>query len=268
MPSLEGRTIAVAGTRKFAEIGSMIRNYGGTPLHRPAQETKHVPEDQVDKALQHLLETKPDWLILTTGDGVNILYQAARTAGNEESFFRMLRDVRLAVRGYKTLRFLREQGIEPEVTDDDGTVEGLIRRFPQDSLSGHRVVIQMYGETSARLNEWLERQGAEYEEILPYRHVPPPKEKVEQLIQEVIEQRIDAVVFTSSLQVRYLFSHVEQTGQTSSLLNALNDRVLASAVGKVTARELYDQGVRFVLKPERERMGAMIVTLADHFVSD
>src|SRR5690606_2046238 len=85
---------------------------------------------------------------------------------------------------------------------------------------------------------------------------------VDQLKQSILAQSLDAIVFTSKTQVRNIFA---DTGQSQELVNAFNDRVLAVAVGKVTAQELESNGINQVLQPEHQKMGAMIVAIDHHY---
>ncbi len=48
-------------------------------------------------------------------------------------------------------------------------------------------------------------------------------------------------------------------------MKASKKKVLAAAVGKVTAEALKEEGVERVLAPESERMGAMIIELAHYY---
>ncbi|GAE28884.1 uroporphyrinogen-III synthetase [Halalkalibacter hemicellulosilyticusJCM 9152] len=46
------------------------------------------------------------------------------------------------------------------------------------------------------------------------------------------------------------------------LVETLNDKVIAVAVGKVTAEALEEEGVTRIVYPELERMGAMILEVS------
>ena len=47
----------------------------------------------------------------------------------------------------------------------------------------------------------------------------------------------------------------------------IRKHVLAAAVGKVTAEAIRDEGVKRVLAPDIERMGAMIIELSRYYES-
>ncbi|MNZ79704.1 bifunctional uroporphyrinogen-III synthetase/response regulator domain protein [compost metagenome] len=129
-------------------------------------------------------------------------------------------------------------------------------------------MLQLYGDPNPRLVAWLEEQGASCKQILPYRHIAPPESELEQLLNDVIEGRVDAVTFTSGPQVRFLMEHAKKQGKLDELLQALEGPVIAVAVGKVTAQGLFEAGVPRVVAPKEERMGSMMVELARYYAGE
>jgi uroporphyrinogen-III synthase len=65
--------------------------------------------------------------------------------------------------------------------------------------------------------------------------------------------------------VHYLFQYAERMRQTDRLLEAFHRHALANAVGKVTAQALKERGVRRMIVPETERMGALIIEIAHYY---
>ncbi len=243
----------------------MIGKFGGNAVIRPAQGTVFLDDSQFAEQLQSLIEQPVDWLVLTTGVGTEALLSTAEKLGQLDRFMETLRTVRIAARGYKTVNVLRKLGLTPEVRDDDGTTAGLLRLMEPFDLSGKRVGLQLYGDPAPRLNAVLHSWGAICEEILPYRHIPPEDGVVQQLIREIADGDIDAVAFTSTVQVRYVMAEAAEAGMLERVLDAFTGPVLAAAVGKVTAEALYEEGIERVLYPEEERMGSMVVALSRYY---
>lgn len=266
MQPLQGKRIAIAGPRRATELAALITKLGGIPLVRPAQGTVVLAPDEVAPAIRRLAEQGADWVVLTTGMGLDALEQQARALGLWDAVLAQLRRARLAVRGYKTARAAKVCGLEPAVRDDDGTLAGLMRALEPLDLAGARVAVQLYGEPSEPLAAFLARKrAAEVYELLPYRHLPPPAEALESLVSDVVAGRVDAVAFTSAPQVRFLFAHARETGRLSALQRAFREGVVAAAVGRVTAQALRDEGVERLVAPQHERMGAMVMALAEHW---
>jgi uroporphyrinogen-III synthase len=224
-----------------------------------------LDDTYIEGQLIQLIRQPADWLVLTTGVGTEALMNIAEKLGYREQFLEALRQMRLAVRGYKTVNVLRKLGLVPEVCDDDGTTAGLLRQMQSYDLNGRRVMLQLYGDPAPKVTSALAERGAICDELLPYRHIPPDNEIVTRLIDEIIDGQVDAVAFTSTVQVRYVMGSAAESGRVEEVLNAFANGVLAVAVGKLTAESLHEEGVERVLFPEEERMGNMVVALSRHF---
>jgi uroporphyrinogen-III synthase len=265
MKRLEGKVIALAGSRKLDEISKIITNLGGTPLVRPAQGTVFLDDSKLEDDLRELVAGKYDWFIFTTGIGTETLYKIAEKLGLGEEFLQTISQAKVAARGYKTVNMLKKLGITPVVRDDDGSTAGLVRVLSAHLSKKSKVALQLHGDPAPKLLSYLEEQQAEYKEILPYQHIPPKQEVLEQLIDEIIMGKVDAVNFTSTPQARFLFSFARKSGQLDAVLEAFTNKVVAVAVGKVTAAALRDEGVERVVVPEVERMGSAIIALENFY---
>ena len=267
---LQGRRVAVAGPRRAGEIARLIERAGGVPLLRPTMATRPVDPAEGEAVVGRLLSWRPGWLFLTTGAGVEALLEHAERAGARHQLAGLLRRCRLAVRGYKTARALGSIGVTAFVRDRDGTLAGLMEALQACTFDGERVAVQTYGEPLTELRRWLEQRGASVLEFSLYRHVPAPAASLDRLLAEVLAGAVDAVAFTSAPQVRFLFDHARRRGaeEAVALRRAFNQRVVALAVGAVTARALRDHGVTRVVTPDTERAGTMIRALARHYAGE
>lgn len=265
MKKLDGKRIALAGQRKNEELSKLIENMGGIPLIRPAQGTVFLDESNIEADIKSLIEGDFDWMIFTTGVGTDTLHNIAGKMGLDREFIEALGKAKIAARGYKTVNVLKKLGITPIVRDDDGSTAGLLRELAAHDLKGCRVALQLHGDPAPRLIGWLDEQGCEYREILPYKHVPPQAEVMEQLISELLNGDIDAVNFTSTPQARFLMSYAREKEVDQYLLEAFSKNVVAVAVGKVTAQALREEGIERLVVPETERMGSAIVALAQYY---
>ncbi|WP_426449346.1 uroporphyrinogen-III synthase [Paenibacillus sp. S-38] len=267
MRRLEGKRIALTGPRKAAELSIMVEKLGGIPVVRPAQGSVEMQREKVEEEIRKLVREGTDWVVLTTSQGTEMLLEVAESIGLREAFLETLGKTPLAVRGYKTVRYLKSLDLEPAVKADDGTTVGILRALQERELNlkGRKVALQLYGDHAPRLVEWLASQGADYYGILPYRHVPPDLTVVDTLLGEILSGDIDAVTFTSTPQVRFLMAYAREQGLAEKVLEAFRGKVVGAAVGKVTAEALRDEGIVRVVAPEEERMGSMIVALAKYY---
>ena len=265
---LKGITVALAGPRKSEEMAKLVHNMGGTALHRPAQGTVFLDGEELRKGLDSWIQHPPDWAILTTGMGLDALFEKAEEAGNAERFLEVLSRSQIAARGYKTVNALKKRGLVPVVRDDDGSTTGLIRGLQAFDMKGKEVVLQLHGDPSPRLVAWLDEAGATTRQILPYRHTPPQPGELERLLAEIQEGSIDAVAFTSAPQFRFLADYARSQGVLAEMLDAFEHKVIALSVGRITSEALKEEGIERIVTPEHERMGSMFVELGRYLAAN
>jgi uroporphyrinogen-III synthase len=264
---MAGKTVALAGPRKSEEMKILVERMGGTAQLRPAQGTVLLDDAELRAGIESWLSSPPDWTLLTTGMGLDALYQMAEEMGVTERLHELLASSHIAARGYKTVNALKKRGLTPVVRDDDGSTAGLIRSFAPYNLQGKKVILQLHGETAPRLVGWLQEQGADVRQLLPYKHVPPKMEDLEDLVHDIIQRRVDAVAFTSGPQIRFLTEYARSRGVMEAVLAAFRSDVIAVSVGKVTAQAMLEEGIERIVVPAEERMGSMMVELGRYFES-
>ncbi|MBV7509805.1 uroporphyrinogen-III synthase, partial [Bacillus sp. sid0103] len=232
---------------------------------RSLQGTVFLAEEEVGQDLKKIIQKGTDWAIFTTGIGTQTLLDIAEKRGMKQAFFNMIQQSQIATRGYKTLSTLKKLGLMPAAVDENGTTKSLIKSLDSFDFFGKRVMVQLHGEKAPALITFFEERGADVSMILPYQHIPPETETVSKLCQELFEEKIDAVCFTTAIQVRSLFDFAREKGFVEDLLVAFSKNILAVAVGKVTAEALSEEGIEELLVPKHERMGAMIVELSRYY---
>ena len=262
---LEGKRIAICGSRKIEEISTLIEKQGGVPIVRSLQGITFLAEKEVEPDLLKFVNEGADWVIFTTGVGLESLVSLSDRLGLKDQFLHIIRQAKVASRGYKTLAALKKLEIKPIAIDEDGTTKGLTRALETTDFIGKKVMIQLHGESAPVLTKFFVDRGAEVTKILPYQHMAPEAETVTRLCNEMMRQEIDAVCFTTAVQVRSLFQFARENGIFNNIINCFQKNVTAVAVGKVTAEALKEEGVERFITPEIERMGAMIIELSIFF---
>jgi uroporphyrinogen-III synthase len=129
-------------------------------------------------------------------------------------------------------------------------------------------MLQLHGDPAPRLVAWLTEAGAVIREVQPYRHTPPEPGALALLLAEITEGKVDAVAFTSAPQFRFLAQHAREQGRLDELVKALETRVLAVSVGKITSEALKEEGIQRIVMPEHERMGSMFVELGRYVAAN
>ena len=260
---LTGKRIAFCGARRSVELSALIEKLGAVPLSRPMMVTESLDSPNVAEALTRFAQEGADWLVATTGMGMRAMREVAAALGVEEDSLARLSRAKLAVRGYKTVRALKEMGLKPDVLDDDGTLEGLRRQLEPIDFTAKHVAVQLHGTRVPELTDWLAQRGASVLEIPLYQYQEPSEDEVRRFVCELNSGEIDAAAFTSNTQVFFLFAVAEQLGLRGVLQGAFSDNVQAVSVGHMTTKALHDAGIEEVIAPEQERMGAMMMAFAE-----
>jgi uroporphyrinogen-III synthase len=163
-------------------------------------------------------------------------------------------------RGPKARGAIRGGGLvdawSPESESSAEVLEHLLSGA-EGPLEGRRIAVQLHGDPLPDLVAGLRRGGAEVLTVPVYRWVlPEDVAPVRRLVGSVVAGAVDAVTFTSAPAAASLLEVADELGQRDQLVAALRDRVLAVAVGPVTAGPLEDAGVP-TRQPERARLGAL-----------
>ena len=262
---LAGKKVVIGATRKLEEFDSLITKQGGTSIVRSLQGTTFFDENQIGDDIVNFIKSKNEWCIFTTGVGIEALLNSAEKICLYDQFVSKIKESTVASRGYKSFAALKKLEITPVATDDDGTNQGLIRNLVSYEFKDKHVMVQLHGESAPRLIQFLEDQGAIVTQILPYKHIEPEVDTVEQLCQEIRNRDVDAVCFTTAIQAHCLFNYAKKMNYYDDLKEAFKEDVVAVSVGKVTSEALKDHNISRIVAPENERMGAMIMELANYY---
>ncbi|MBD7967400.1 uroporphyrinogen-III synthase [Paenibacillus gallinarum] len=263
---LQNKKIVIAGSQKTEEMAEIIERRGGIPLVRSLQGLTDSDPVEVEEDVKRFTRQGADWFIFTTGIGFEAMIQAAERLNAVSEFEKRLKETKIACRGYKTNAYLKRSGIHPVVCDDDGTIASMIEKLEVFDFTDQKVWIQLHGELSSQLHHFIQSKGSmDVQVVLPYRYHAPEQETLASLMNELIQREVDAVCFTTRVQVGYLFDYAKEHGREEELKSVFEQDVLAAAVGKVTAEALQDKGVSRIIVPEKERMGALIVEIANYY---
>ncbi|WP_112181978.1 MULTISPECIES: uroporphyrinogen-III synthase [Paraliobacillus] len=262
MMELEGKKIGVTADRKADEISTIIRKKGGTPVIRSIQGERILLEEKAEQDVEHLIAGDYDWVILTTGIGAKGLENAAKNLGVLELYIETLRGKKLAIRGSKTLNWMKQWDLKPYFSSPDGTMDKLIEELKTNQIDGQKFFFQAYNKDEEELLNQLRALPIFLYQSMPYYYNPPEAETLENLRTLIETRELDAVLFTSKTQVENLFSDYESIDR---LIEAFESDVLAVNIGIVTEMQVRDFGVNRLLTPEKPKMGAMVISLANYY---
>ena len=131
-------------------------------------------------------------------------------------------------------------------------------------LAGRDVALVHYGERNTALSDALRARGAHLDEVCPYEWALPENiEPLQALVRDPASQ-LDAIAFTSQIQVRNLFAVAAALGLAPALATALSADIIVAAVGPVCAEALKEVGVTPDVQPADPKMGPLLTALADY----
>jgi len=268
---LNGYRILILETREEAQFSRLLAEQGADVLHCPMFEINDAPDPAPVEAWIRRFIAKPfDDLVLMTGEGLRRLMKVARNAHLEADFVRAIGKARKFARGPKPGRALREIGLEPEVTTEKPTSEGIAEMLSRVDLRGHRVGLQLYPDKDhSALVGAITAQGADVDTVLPYVYDAKAAEaNIVTAIDEMAEGRIDAIALTNLGQVRRLVETARAKGCEARLRQGL-DKTLIASVGPAVSDELRSHGLRTDIYPAndayfmRPLISAMATVLAE-----
>jgi uroporphyrinogen-III synthase len=260
---MQGKRVAILETRTGAHLGDLIARRGGVPLLAPAlAELPDLDPDAIAGVLR-IWRTMPiKAVIFQTGVGTKALFHAAEQLGVGGELFARLAESTVVVRGPKPTAELnaRQVRIDLRAGSPFTTADVLAAMAPLD-LKGEAVLIQRYGADNPELRAALEARGARVAEIATYRWgLPDDLNPMRELLRALAERRLDAVVFTSAVQIHHLFEVARRDGREQQLAADLNACVIAS-IGPVSTRALASHGVRATCEASPPKLGFLLTAL-------
>jgi uroporphyrinogen-III synthase len=251
---LNGYRILILETREEAQFSRLLTEQGADVLQCPMFTIHDAPDSApVEGWIRRFIEQPCDDLVLMTGEGLRRLIKVARRIDLEQNFITALGKTKKFARGPKPGRALREIGLEPQMTTEKPTSEGIAEMLSSVDLRGHRVGLQLYPDRDhSALIGAIRAQGAEVDAVLPYVYDAQAAEtNIIGAIDEMAQGRIDAIALTSSGQVRRLME-VAQAHKCEARLRAGLARTPIASVGPVVSDELKSHGLHTDISPAND----------------
>jgi len=251
---LNGYRILILETREEAQFSKLLTEQGADVLQCPMFTINDPPhpaavEAWISGAIAHPF----DDLVLLTGEGLRRLIKAARRLNVETDFIGSLKSPRKFARGPKPGRALREIGLEPQITTEKPTSEGMVEMLSRVDLRGQRVGVQLYPDKdhSALLGA-IAAQGATAIPVTPYVYDTRAADShIVTAIEEMASERIDAIALTNLGQIRRLFEVARAKGFEARLREGLAKTPIAS-VGPAVSDELKSHGLQADIYPAND----------------
>jgi len=262
---MKSKVVAILETRTGAHLAELISRRGAIPMLAPALE--EVPDVEPQAVAALLLEWRAHpfkMAIFQTGVGTRALFQTTDSLGSTAQMLELLEATTVVVRGPKPVGELNSRQVRIDLrAASPFTTETVLEAVAAVPIDRSRVLVQRYGESNRRLCAALEARGAQVQEIATYRWaLPADTRPLEHLLDALASSRVDAVMFTSAVQVQNLYAIAERTNRAGGLAKCLNAVVVAS-VGPVCSRALTQHGVRPTFEANPPKLGPLVARLEE-----
>jgi uroporphyrinogen-III synthase len=244
MPTLARKVIGLLESRKAQEMATLVRRFGGEVMSAPTvREVRR--HDTAEPAIRDLIAGRVGAVAILTAAAFEVLCSEAVRLGLLEQLLAALGQTPLCARGPKPLLALRKRGLLAHVsTATPHTAADLLEAMSQMPFDGKRVQVLHYGERSEELSTALTARRAAVDDVLLYEWaLPEDTAPIDTIIGAAVEGRLDAMLFTSQVQLRHLMEIARRSGREDALTEALRDTVVIASIGPVCTRALRAAGM-------------------------
>jgi uroporphyrinogen-III synthase len=260
---MKSKVVAILETRTGEHLGELIARRGGIPLLAPALEEVPDVDPQAVAALLAQWRVEPfNIAIFQTGVGTRALFQATDAAGLTAELLKLLDSSTVVVRGPKPVGELNARAVRIDLRAvTPFTTETVLAAVSELPMQHARVMVQRYGAANQLLRETLQGRGARVDEIATYRWaLPADTQPLNRLLEALASSSVDAVVFTSAVQIHNLCAFAEKTARGSPLADQLN-RVVIASIGPVCSRALREHGITPTFEADPPKLGPLVAGL-------
>ncbi|MDY9923278.1 uroporphyrinogen-III synthase [Methanobacterium sp.] len=256
MNGLEGKVIGITRPLERSQAAvEIVQDHGGIPLVVPTLELEAFASDSLMDLCQRAGEQ--DWIIFTSPASLESLFKYCPDFKEK-----LNTHCQVAVIGPRTERVLNDYGIQADIVPEDYTAEGLLKEFQGIDLDKKKIGVPRTFKARDVLPEGLRKMGATVYLAEAYKSTKPhDTSRVQLLVDEIIQGKVDAVTFTSPLTVTNLF---EMAGdKKEQLINSFKEgKVLAAAIGPITQKPLEEMGIKSTI-PSKYTVKAMLMQLKE-----
>jgi uroporphyrinogen-III synthase len=266
--NLKGKRIAVPEMRELEIFSGLLERRGAEVLRCPLVTIYDTPHSAAVLAFAvKIADGGFDDFILITGEGLTRILSCINRHDPtlQERFIAGLGKVRTVTRGPKPARALRQLGLKPNVEARAPTTPGVIEALKPLDLKGRRVALQLYGnDPNMILQTFLRERGAELTTVAPYVYGNAVDDAtVKALLERMANGEVDAIAFTSKLQIERLVNQ-----QPAQLVKRALSNTKIAAVGPIVAEAIRAAGFEVASSPEHSWfMKPLVVALSESLQS-
>ena len=261
---LSGRRILVGRARHQASaLSTGLRELGAQVVEIPFIEIRKPRSYQpLDSALKNL--PAYDWLILTSANGVDALWQRLRKLRLAKKHLKHLKVVAI---GPATRKAIEKRGIKVDVVPAEYIAESVVESL-RDQVAGKRVLLARAKVARDVIPRELRNLGAGVDVVEAYETVIPQSSRTRlRTILRDPKRAPDVITFTSSSTVRNfvtLLGRKVSSGRRRDARPSPMDAIRMASIGPVTSSTLRELGLRVDIEAVNYTIPGLIkaITLA------
>lgn len=239
--ALRGVRVLVGRARHQASaLSAELRQHGATVIEIPFIEIRKPRSFKpLDSALRDL--NTYDWLILTSVNGVEAMWERMQKLGLAFDRNRERRGYRIVAIGPATKKAIEQRGARVDVVPKEYVAEAVVRSL-KSKVKGKRVLLVRAKIARDVIPQELRRAGAHVDVVEAYETVVPQASRTR--LQQVMrnpKRRPQVVTFTSSSTVRN-FVKLLAAGKDARAARQV-DGILLASIGPVTSATLREFGL-------------------------
>ncbi len=246
---LAGTRILVGRARHQAgSLSSSLRGLGASVIEIPFIEIRKPRSFQpLDHALKNLAAY--DWLILTSANGVEAMWQRIRKLRLTR---RHLKHLQIAAIGPATKKALLQHGLKVKMVPEEYVAESVVKGL-RDQVKGKRVLLVRAKVARDVIPGDLRAAGAQVDVVEAYETVVPKKSRARlRALMKAKSRRPHLVTFTSSSTAR---NFAELLGEAAA---RSMEGVQFASIGPVTSATLRELGMPVAIEASEFTMGGLI----------
>jgi uroporphyrinogen-III synthase len=265
---LEGVNVGVLEARMGGALAELVRRQGGVPHCAAAlREARIDLGPLVGSFLDDLERDSRGVVIFLTGSGATALLQEAEKQRRLAAVVDALNTSVVVCRGPKPAAVMARYKVTSAVpVSEPYTTRELLTALESLDIRELEVALVHYGERSRLLSDALLDRGARLRELCLYEwRLPENLQPLQQMVRDIIDRRIDALMFTSQVQCRHLLQVASDMELAGRLREALQSNIVVAAIGPVCRAALQEAGISPHVEPDHPKMAALVSSLARHF---
>ncbi|MCD4764922.1 MAG: uroporphyrinogen-III synthase [Methanosarcinales archaeon] len=262
-----GPTIAIMRPERYEQDSVQIcRQAGFEVISAPMIEILGKKDEHFDGFVSRVLTGKSDIVIFTSANGID---HTLDKVPDQEVFINALNRLTTVAIGPKTREAAEEQGIDISFMPESYSSKGLVEAI-RHKVKGKVVDIARSSHGALLLVDGLKAAGAEVFETKVYGIAMPARNSAqEELVQAIMDQTVDVVVFTSSMMVRNFLDLASQMGVREKVIQVLNgEGMVVAAIGHPTANTLNMYEIQVTIVSSEYTFKALIHEIKKEFGID